>query len=400
MQRAMLIAVMGGILLVMSAGPGLAQPETPVGTAGGLPEGAANSGSSKPIGAQAAPAVSIAAPSAAIGDFGASQGNVWDMDETIIEDIVWTQPNASGQTISLSRPSPGIVRGDVPEGSDLAIAFYASSSTNLPSSDYHHLTYRLKIAAEGSCVTNGRVIYTKSWPNWLGSQVYTHGFLPHTSPMGCPFGQWCIYYMDLSSNSNDAIGPDTNTWFTHPPPWPSDGVKAFGMWAHERWANCGGGPDYFDLDYVYLTGDIVARAKDGYSYNIKWKVSDPDGGTITSTLRYQEAPELLLPSASPDCDGTNFETAAWNYIYQKTTDVSPSPSYSNKIYLPIIRGGESSGGIGPYNEAYDWSLSGGSFQDGYAYYVCIRVDDGTSQRYAVSSAPVIRVPFSPDFGDG
>jgi hypothetical protein len=206
--------------------------------------------------------------------------------------------------------------------------------------------------------------------------------------------------MDLSSNSNDAIGPDTDTWFTHPPPWPSNGVKAFGMWAHERWANCGGGPDYFDLDYVYLTGDIVAREKDSYKYTIKWNVSDPDGGAITSTIRYKEVPELLLPSDSPTCDDTNFVTE-WTNIDQVTTILLPAPSYPNKVYLPIIMAG-AFGGMGRYNEWYDWYLSDTDpdFEDGMSYYVCIRVDDGTSQRYAVSNAPVIRVPLSPDFGDG
>ena len=157
--------------------------------------------------------------------FGANQGNVWDMDST--SDIVWTQSNGSGQTISLSQSSPGIVRGRAPEGDDLAVVFYTSLSTNLPSSQYHHLTYRLKIADEGNCVTNGRVIYTKAWPNWLGSQVYTHAIRPHRTPMDCPFGQFCIYYMDLSSNDNDIVGPDTDTWFTDPPPWPSNDCTIF-----------------------------------------------------------------------------------------------------------------------------------------------------------------------------
>jgi hypothetical protein len=386
--------MMGGMLLIVPVWPDETLAETPVGTPSYHFEGAAPEGDG-PIGVQAAPSATIVAPSAAIGDFGANQGNVWDMDNA--SDIVWTQSNASGQTISLSQPSSGIVRGQVPEGDDLAIVFYTSSSTNLPSSQYHHLTYRLKIAGEGNCVTNGRVIYTKAWPDWLGSQVYTHAIRPHRTPMDCPFGQFCIYYMDLSSNDNDIIGPDTDTWFTDPPPWPSDPVKAFGMWAHERWFNCGGGPDYFDIDYVFLTGDIVAREKDGYAYTLKWNVSDPDGGTITSTLRYREVPELLLPSESPTCDNSNF-TTEWTYIGQTTTDLSPAPSYPNKVYLPIAMGG-GFGGTGTYNATFDWDLSGSGFEDGLSYYVCVRVDDGGTQRYTVSSAPVIRVPHSPNFSD-
>ena len=391
-QQVWLVAI-GGVLLGFLAGPGM-DPPLPARATTGQVEQAALPRRLPHLGAQAAPSISIAAPSAAIGDLGAWQGNVWDMDST--GDIAWTQPNASGQTIQLSQPSAGIVRGRVPEGSDLAIAFYADSSTNLPSSQYHHLTYRLKIAAEGNCQTNGRVIYTKSWPNWLGSQVFTRGFLPDTNPMNCLFGQWCIYYMDLSSNSNDIVGPDYATWFTSPPPWPNDRVMAFGMWPHERWANCGGGPDYFDLDFAYLTGDIVAREKDDYNYSIKWYVSDPDGGSITSEIRYKEAPELVAPSASPVCNNANFGTE-WTYIAQVTTTLPPTPSYPHKTYLPLVVK-KTSEGSAPFNVSYSWDLSGPAFQDGLSYYVCIRVSDGGSSQYAVSSAPVIRVPHSPNFG--
>jgi hypothetical protein len=394
MRRLMLLAVMVGILLITSMGSGRVEAETPVEPAGQNLARVAAPYSDGPIGVQAGPSATIVAPSAAIGDFGASQGNVWDMDST--SDIVWTQPNASGQTIALSQPSQGIVRGRVPEGDDLAIAFYASSSNNLPASRYHHLTYRLKIAAEGDCRTNGRVIYAKAWPNWLGSQVYTYAYVPHSAPMNCGYGNYCIYYMDLSSNNNDIQGPDTATWFKDPPPWPTDPVKAFGLWAHERWVNCSGGPNYFDIDYAYLTGDIVAREKDGYRYTLKWNVADRDGGTITSELRYKEVPELLLPSEAPTCNSTNF-TTAWTYIDRTTTDVSPIPSYPNKIYLPIVMVGGASGGTGAFNTTYNWDLSGSAFEDGLSYYVCIRVDDGTSQSYAVSSAPVLRVPHSPNF---
>ena len=39
---------------------------------------------------------------------------------------------------------------------------------------------------------------------------------------------------------------------------------------HEYWVrstcadNASGGPEYYDLDFVYLTGEIVAREQDGY----------------------------------------------------------------------------------------------------------------------------------------
>ncbi len=399
MKRAMLVAAMGGILLLMSAAPGLAKPKPPSDHASRTKA----LGTDGAIDTQAAPSVSITAPSAAVGDFGASQGNVWDMDST--SDIVWTQTNKSGQTIQLGQPLPGIVRGDVPEGSDLAVAFYTSSSTNLPSDQYHHLIYRLKIAAEGNCRTNGRVIYAKAWPDWLGSQVFTRGFVPHSAPMSCPYGDYCIYYTDLNSNSNDIVGPDTATWSADPPPWSSDDVKAFGMWAHERWANCSGGPDYFDLDFVYLTGDIVAREKDGYTYTAEWQVSDPDGGTIISTIRYMQSDELQLPSSSPTCNSANFG--------DPIEPPPPPPSYPNKVFLPLLITNPSGlSGVwrdfdppaeitsSPGLQTYDLDFSDDSaFEDGKSYYLCIRADDGTSQSYTASSAPVIRVPHSPNFGN-
>lgn len=400
-KRALVLAVVGGMFLVMSVRLGLAQPEIPADVTSDHPEGAALPASDGPIGAQTAPSVSIVAPSAAMGDFGASQGNVWDMNST--NDIVWTQYNASGQTIQLSQLSAGIVRGRIPERSALAIAFYASSSTNLPSKQYHHLLYRLKIAAEGTCRTNGRIVYTKAWPNWLGTQVSSLPIRPHAPPMtdkGCDYGKFCTYYIDLSSNSDDRDGGAI--WRTDPSPWPTDGVKAFGLWPHEWWVNCDGGPDYFDLDYVYLTGDIVAREKDGYHYTAKWYVSDPDGGTIVSTIRYQAIAELQLPSNSPTCDSTSFNNGTWkdfSPVAQETMNLTPSPSYPNRIYLPIIAGG-ASGGMGPFNESHTLDFSDNSkFSDGTSYYLCIRVNDGASQRYAVSSAPVIRVPLISDFAD-
>jgi hypothetical protein len=233
-KRAPLMGVLGSALLALSVGLSLAQPDGPIdltnrGMEAAIPD------NQEPVQVQAAPSASIVAPSAAQGDFGANRGNVWDMDST--NDIAWTQEGFPVEKLAEGT----IVRGRIPEGEDLAVAFYTSSTTNLPSSQYHHLTYRLKIAAEGSCQTNGRIIYAKDWPFFQGSQVASYGFLPHEVPMSCPYGQFCIYYMDLSRNDNDIVGPNYATWRTDPPPWPNDPVKAFGMWPHERWANCGGG---------------------------------------------------------------------------------------------------------------------------------------------------------------
>jgi hypothetical protein len=395
-RHMMLIVALGGLMLAMSVSLGMAQPEPPSEATGTDQTGATSPQKDDPIGAQGAPSASILAPSSAMGDYGANHGNVWDMDST--SDIVWRQ---EGFPIE-KRPEGSIVRGYIPEGADLAIAFYASSSTNLPSSQYHQLTYRLKIAAEGSCMTNGRVIYAKNWPYWQGSQVISHGFLPHEAPMYCAYGTYCVYYMDLSRNDNDIVGPDTATWFQNPPPWPTDPVKAFGMWPHEQWANCSGGPNYFDLDYVYLTGDIVAKERDGYKYLLTWNVSDPDGGSIVSTIHYMEVDELRPPSNSPSCNSANFESTP-----------SPPPGYPNKVYLPIVVASQTSpSGVwqafspaatkttGTGQQTYQLDFSDDSrFTDGKSYYLCIRVDDGTSQNYAVSSAPVIRVPISLNYGD-
>jgi hypothetical protein len=398
-NRIVLAAVAGSVLLAASSG--LDQPQALASAGDNTHSGVTLPPNQGPIGVQAAPAVSIAAPSSAIGDFGANSGNVWDMNSTA--DIVWRQSDASGHQIALSQPEPGIVHGVTPQGSDLAIGFYTSSSTNLPSSQYHHLLYRLKIAAGSpplSCATNGRVLYTTQWPNWLGHQKYTHAYSPELGPLYCAYGGYCLYYMDLSSNSN---GSSNTTWPYSPVPWPTDGVKGFGIWPHEVWYGSGCsqvGPASFDLDYVYLTGDIVARAADNppYRYQVKYYVSDPDGGTGTAELRYQQLDELQLPSNSPTCNSSNF-TTAWTYLAQQTVTFGAAPpSYPSKVHLPIIMGGISGGGIGQYNQTYDWNLTTG-YQDGKSYYLCIRVDDGTSPpAYTVSTAPVIRVPVSPYFG--
>jgi len=378
--RAVRVLVLGSTLLAIVASLNLAEPSVLWGMNHG--RAAAAPPQDNPIGAQAAPSASIAAPSAAIGDFGASQGNVWDMDSTA--DMVWRQENFRVEKLTTG----SIVRGHIPPPAALAFALYTSSTTNLPSREYHHLTYKLKIAAQGSCRTNGRIVYAERWPNWLGSQVNSYPIVPHHPPMttkGCQYGQFCIYYMDLSSNQNYS----NPTWKTDPPPWPNDTIKAFGMWPHEWWVNCSGGPDHFDVDFVYLTGDIVAREKDGYQYIVKWNVSDANGGSIVSSLRYKEVAELLTPSQSPACNAGNFQTG-WTYIGQKTTNLSPGSSLPNKVYLPVM----AASGVGTYNETYAWTLTGTDFEDGKSYYVCIQVDDGGAQSYAVSSAPVIRVPLS------
>jgi hypothetical protein len=382
-KRAVSITALGGLLLTLSAGLSMAQPGAPDSAISSDYQGGTAPDRQDPVEAQAAPSVSITAPSSSIGDFGASQGNVWDMAST--SDIVWTQEPFPLE----KRPEGSIVRGYIPEGEDLAVAFYAGA-TNLPSSQYHHLTYKLKIAKESNCMTNGRVIYARNWPNWLGSQVYTMAILAHEQPTFCAYGEWCIYYIDLSSD---------NVWSPVPPsPWPGDSVKAFGMWPHERWENCGGGPNYFELDYVYLTGDIVATKSNNHLYTLRWNVSDPDSNSIVSTIRYLEVDELRRPADAPACNAGNFGDAT-----------TPPPSYPRKTYLPLVtKPGTASSGTWQKFPGGDIQLttsrgakehtlnfSSSVFEDGKSYYICIRASDGSSQSYAVSTAPVIRVPISP-----
>ena len=284
-NRTLLVAVAGSVLLAASSG--LGQPQALASAGDNTYSGVTLPPNQGPIGVQAAPAVSIVAPSSTIGDFGANNGNVWDMNSTA--DIVWRQSDASGHKIALSQSEPGIVHGVTPQGSDLAIAFYTSDtspSPTLPSSQYHHLLYRLKIAAgpQPACATNGRVLYTTQWPDPLGHYAkHTNAYSPESAPLYCAYGGYCLYYMDLSDNDN---GSTKTTWTSNPPPWPTDSVKGFGIWPHEVWYNCSGqeGPASFDIDYAYLTGDIVARARDGYIYTAKYYVSDADGGSVALYL--------------------------------------------------------------------------------------------------------------------
>ncbi len=398
-NRTLLVAVAGSVLLAASSG--LNQPQALASAGDNSLGGVTLPPNQGPIGAQAAPSVSIAAPSSAEGDFGANSGNVWDMNST--SDIVWRQSDESGHKIALSQTEAGIVHGVTPQGSDLAIAFYGSS-TPLPSSQYHNLIYRLKIAAgpQSACATNGRIIYTTIWPP-TASNTHTRAYSPELAPMNCAYGGYCLYYIDLSSNNN---GSSNTTWPRSSAPWPTDSVKGFGMWPHEVWYGNGGscsqtGPSSFDLDFVYLTGNIVARAADNppYRYTVKYNATDPDGGTGTAELRYKKVDELQLPGASPTCNNSStFST--WTYLAQQTVSFGTSspPSYPRKVYLPILMGGISGGGPGQYNQTYVWNLSTG-YEDGKSYYLCIKLTDASNNSsYAVSSAPVIRVPLSPYFG--
>ncbi len=348
-----------------------------------------------------APTVSVVAPSSTEGDFGASQGNVWDMDST--NDIVWVQPNTSGGTTSYTVDTSftdiygSALRGVTPQGSDLASAFYTNSDTSIDGAQYYYFIMRLYIPNKGAGeagtgATNGRVLYTANWSdNWLFDALptrrFTKPYLVHTQ--GCTYGAWCVYYFDLRDSLGSNQSP--NNW-----DWGQSGssIESFGIWPHENWADgsgnpSGDSPDFFYLDYAYLTGDIVASEPPASQYTVQWSVSDTD--TVTSTLYYQEQDELLLPANSPTCDSS---LTGWTEISGSTSVYNPNPGGGAfQIYLPLIFNSTTASGSGLANQSFVWDLSSGTYTTGKVYYVCVEaVDSGGNSSYANSSAPVIKVP--------
>ena len=354
------------------------------------------------------PGVTIVAPAADMGDFGASQGNVWDMAEAQPTDVVWRQ---EAENFPLERANEGtIVRGST--GSQvLGMAFWASSTDTFPAGKYHHITFRLKIQAGPTCWTNGRVAYSRNWPNWYRSQVSSYPYVPHIPPLNCPYGEFCIYYLDLARNNNY---PGWQTWKgatspADPSSWLTDPVKAVAIVPNEicvdGFARPIGAPEYFELDFVYLTGDIVAREEDGYKYAVLYDIAAPDSAVVTSTIRYQEVHELKLPGAKPACNDNDFDSANWMDfapVAQRVTYLAPPPAPPRpvltgavSVYLPLVAKGSDN----LYHEWYELDFfSDARFTDGKSYYLCIQADNGTQKTYWASSAPVIRVPRSPWFG--
>ncbi len=358
--------------------------------------------------ADSPPSVTVAAPTHQQGDMGAAVGDVIDGNNT--GEIKWTQSNKSGETITYYRQSgvSGAFGGNAwyghtPPGSDLAIAFYTNSSVSIPSNVYHYLLYRAWVDKHhdvppndeaGVQATNGVILYSSEWSTNMQTLLDNR-----RSSKGydiCNFGGWCLYFFDLNQNIKGSPSPNLWDWGQ-----PGARVEAFGLWVHENWATSftppvdrsGDSPNFFYIDYLYLTGDIVALNN---QYTIKWQVNDPDGGEITSNLYYKESDELLLPSQSPVCNAATISN--WTSIQadaSRITLVSASGPY--KVYLPIIikttpSSTFGSGEVGPYNQQYVWNMSSG-FTDGKVYYVCIEVVDPQNNKgYAVSSAPVIKVP--------
>jgi hypothetical protein len=359
------------------------------------------------------PTVSVKAPSHEIGDAGAALGDVWDGSS--VNEVKWTQPDSGGNTIDISTGLTGgayggAIRGEAPEGKDLATAFHADSSVSIPTEVYKYVTYRAKISVISAAdqnagakeVTNGRLLFSPAWgSNWLTDAFpfrrYSKPYkIPITGATCNDYGQWCVYFIDLTRNDIDGGGPNSWDWGQ-----PNVRAEAFGFWFHENWQVSGGvspsgrSPDWFEVDNVYLTGDIVATN----TYTIKWEVADNDGGVITSTVYYQEQDELLLPQNSPACSAATLGN--WTVIDSSSTSVSGGPALPNKIYLPLILkapgAGSSpdfgSGLIGTFNQSVAFDVSSGTFEAGKVYYICVMAEDPDGNKaYNVSSAPIIKVP--------
>jgi hypothetical protein len=351
------------------------------------------------------PTVTFVAPVASMGDYGANHGNVWDMAEPEPTDIIKRQENFPVQRQPASQGT--IVRGST--GSQvLGMAFWGSSSSEFPASQYHNLVYRLKIQAQSNCWTNGRAAYARSWPYWYGSTTSTFPYVPHISPMRCPYGTFCIYYVDLARNNN---WPRWPTWHgatsvNDPSSWLSDPVKAVAVVPNEICVGPGmtpiGVPDYFDLDFVYLTGDILAREEDGYKYTVQYNLAAPDSAVVTTTIRYQEVHEMRLTGQQPTCSATNWGSTWRNFspvarrvrvIRWFGSQPPPVQRGSYTIYLPLVDR------TNIFEERYQLSFADDlRFTDGKSYYLCIQADDGISRSYRGSDTPVVRAPRSPWFG--
>jgi hypothetical protein len=270
------------------------------------------------------------------------------------------------------------------------------------------LIYRLYLAPHqpdeaGIQLTNARLLYTSQWgSNWLTeafpSRRYSRPQRLECPPAGTAYGGWCTFFIDLAqSNLNGPGSPNPWVWGQ-----PGARVEAFGLWPHENWcdSSCnpsGDTPNYFYLDYVYLTGNIVAKQPD-YNYEIKWNVSDLDGGQLTSVLYYQQQNEILTPAQSPACNTANL-ASNWTAIPGGTSNITLSGVISpHKLFLPLILKNTTnstfgSGNEGPFNQSFVWNLSSGAYLSGKVYYVCVVVEDSDGNKsYGVSLAPVVKVP--------
>ncbi len=384
------------------------------------------------------PTVTVTAPTAAQGDFWTVvDGNVRDMNSVGGSgDVQFNQPT-SGSRIDFSVVSDvpdgygSVVRGEVSsESDDLVTTIYYNSSGEIPTTQYRYFIYRTQIAFEQpSYSTNGRLIWLPDAFNFAGirsSRAYN--FSSQSSPDRCNAGEWCVFFFDLSE---DITAPGSPSGWD----WGQSNGEAFGLFAHERWVDTASGqtlngnsPDFFYLDFAYLTGDIVTtEPQAGSTYTVQWSIADQDGGTLTSRLYYQGHNEML-PSA-PTCDGTTinqwteisggvdtFVPATVNralpplvqatttpFVLQRDWLIQPRQVLTPYAYLPLVLKSPQPEPTptppvvtGPVsaNRSYTWSLAdGATYTEGNVYYVCVGVTDNTNATtYQAGSAPVIKVP--------
>jgi hypothetical protein len=366
MQPATLIAVITGMSLLLSASPGLAQPQTLSDTASGPFEAASNWGDSHNIGTQAAPVVEILAPSEARRpDFARDElGDEWDMHNSQDVDYMDHVKNSSF--------GPGGWYGEVTQGDVANIALFAPGGpgnpagvTSIDTSKYYYFSYDLYVpSGNPGDATNHRVIYLTQW-SWSGLIPGTQncsGALTYPS-----YDTWHTYEYDMRSMPLD--GSACGSWN-----WSGHNVAALAVWPHEQWnsVNSGRGPEFFQYRNISLKGDNQADI----SYNIRWCVADADGDVITTSLYYDtdtvwDSDEVMIASVV-------------------TQPVSPGP---HKIYLPLIHGPSSSNDLacstpGAKQERFTWATSG--LPDGNTYFVWFEVTDGstTIREVSTTTAPI------------
>lgn len=320
------------------------------------------------------PALFVIAPSYTGGpDFATTVlGDPWDMNNA--EDVDYTH-HVNNITFN------GIFHGEGDEGTVPDVAFYANSTTGIPTSEYYYLTYKLRIQPKPAWTpgTNGRIIYLEQFFD-INTRHYSSEIWPPVD------GSWRTYQFDLRSDldgSPPLPSPEHLGW-----DWEADGAEALAIWPHEQWENSGepplDSPDWFEFDYVYLTGDNCDDSPADI-YTIRWGIDSGTNWTpITATLYYDtdqewdSGDEVLLVSGN---------------LHDFLQPPIP-PGYVG-TFIPLLiqqsdgsgSGGGGGGGMGEsyeYTYSYLWDTTGLS---GFAY-VWVEITDGPNTIRQLSQLPV------------
>lgn len=313
----------------------------------------------------AAPLLVVIAPSYTSGpDFATTVlGDPWDMNNSADVDYM---NNVRNPTFN------GVFRGNANEGTVPDVAFYANSSTSIPTSTYYYLTYRLRFQAPpaGYIGTNGRIIYLEQFLD-IGTRRYTSEIFP--GDHACAYGAWCVYRFDLRDNLTGAGSPATFDW-------ENDNAEALVIWPHEQWVKTGGSvdwgnsPDWFEFDYVYLTGENRDSADN--KYTIEWGVNDGDWTPTTASIYYDN---------NKDWD----DGKTWIADVDLTATVyNPiPPGYTYVVFLPYVTGGGSIMSERYDHEySYEWDTTG-FLTD--SYYIWVEINDGVNYTHSVGELPVL-----------